>query len=103
MYRHKFCAIRERGFNLYLFDHLGYSVHNLVTRQDRRAEAHQLGVTATIACTLHYCCRDQRDAFRVIQFDAAIETPLGDVCRDKKQQFVFFSGTQFHLTSICAR
>ena len=93
---HELRAVGKRPFDLNLGDHRGDAVHDGVGRQDRRAEAHDLGHRAAIANQLEDFRRDERDGFGVIQLQPASAALSGQFSGGVDEQFVDFSRGEVH-------
>src|SRR5258708_17439175 len=58
-------AIRERGLDLDLMDHLGDTVHDIVPPKNLTAEAHDPGHALSVAPESQVVSPDNRGAFRI--------------------------------------
>src|SRR6056297_84985 len=65
---HQLGAVRKRGFDLDVMDHLGDARHALVRRDHMRPGLHQVGHRPTVACAFDHEIGDQRDGLGVVQF-----------------------------------
>jgi hypothetical protein len=96
MHGDEFCAIRKRGFDLNIGNHLCNAVHHIGFGEHVAAFAHELGDCFAIARAFHHGSADEANSFRVIELQATRFAAFGQQggCEDKK--LVFFSGCQFH-------
>ena len=76
-----------------------FAGHDVVTRQDPRAEGHQLGDGFSIAYAFENLRGNQGDGFRVVEFQTARFAPTSDVGGRKDQQLVDLSLGEAHAES----
>src|SRR5471032_687440 len=100
MHGHQLAAIGESRLHLDIGDHFSDTVHHILARQHLRAIRHQPRHRLAVARTLHDGCADEGHRFRVIQFQAARQAPLGQQRRRKNEQLVFFAWAQIHSVSL---
>ena len=96
MHGDKLGAIGKGRLDLDVVDHLGDALHDLVAGDDVGAGFHEVGDGAAVARALDDEVGDQRDGFRVVEPDAALQ-PLARHDRGHRdQQLVLFPGRQVH-------
>src|SRR5580765_4702261 len=96
MNRHELGAVGERALDLNLRDHRRHPVHHGVGRQNRRAEAHDLGNRTAVADQLEDLGGDQSDRFGMIELESAGAAFARQLAGRKNQQLVDFSRRQMH-------
>src|SRR5262245_31723383 len=92
----EFRAVTKRAFHLDLPDHLAHTFHHGVTRKNRRSDARDLGDRLTVADELEDFGGDQRNRFRVIQFQAARAPLSGELTGAEDDELVDFAWSQVH-------
>src|SRR6185437_16045523 len=100
VHRHQLGAVRKSGFNLNFRNHFGYAVHHLRTGDDVRTFLHELGDRASVARAFENEIGDERDSFRVIELDAALEPASRHHRRHGDQKLIFFARCQIHRAPL---
>src|SRR3984893_5124326 len=100
MHGHKLGAVGKRRFDLDVVDHLGDPIHALRTGDDLRAGLHQFGHGAAVARALDDEIGNDRDGFRMVELDAALQPPSRHHRRHRDQKLVLFAGRQIHASTL---
>src|SRR5258706_2487752 len=97
-------AVGESRLDLDLGDHFGDALHDVGAREERGAEAHQLGDALAVARALEERRGDEGDRLGVVELEAARLAPLGDERGGEDQQLVLLPRRELHALSVtCAR
>jgi hypothetical protein len=86
----------KRRFDLDLRDHFRDAFHHLFTAEQGGAVVHQIGHGLAVARAFEQRRGDVGHGFRVIEFHATGQTPLGNQAGGEDQQLVFFAWGQVH-------
>jgi len=96
MHRHEFGAVGKRRLDLHAFDHLGHTLHDLITEQNARTPFHQIGHAMTITRAFDDEVGNQRNRFWVVEFNASLEPASRNLRGHGDQELVFLSRCQMH-------
>jgi hypothetical protein len=96
MHGDEFRAVRERGFDLDIWNHLGDAIHHISFGEHIAAFAHELSNGFAISRTFHHSSADEGNGFWVIELQAACFAALCQQGSCEEEEFVFFAGGEFH-------
>src|SRR5262245_27814075 len=96
MNRDELRAIRKCALDLDLADHVGDTFHYGISRENRRAEAHDFGHRPAVANHFENFRGNQGDRFRMIQFESARPSLPRKFSGGKNQELVDFPWSQMH-------
>ena len=88
---HQLGAVRKRGLDLDVVDHLGHPVHDVVRAQHPAALVHELGDRLAVARALDDGEADQRHRLRVVELEAPGLAPLGQERGGRQEQLVLLA------------
>lgn len=96
MDRHQFGAVRERGFNLYVVDHLGNAVHDLIAGEDMGTGFHEFGNGAAIARAFDDEIGNEGDGLGMVELDATLEPATCHIGSHRNQKLVLLARGEIH-------
>ena len=94
-------AVRERGLDLDVVEHLGDALHDVVAGENLAAADHQLGHRAAVAGTLEEVVGDHRDGLGMVELQAARLSASRQFGGIGQQQPVLFMRGQEHSRRYC--
>src|SRR5215510_13245659 len=79
---HELGTIRERCFNLHLWNHFGNSFHDLITAQYFPTFRHQLSNRLAVPCSFKHKISYKCNSFRIVELHTSLEPCSSNYCRE---------------------